>query len=143
MMDKISTNVKERILQLLENQGINKDNFFKEIGISYGNFKGKSKNSAPSSDVIAKIYAKFPTVNLEWLIIGTGEMYKSYKSNDNLFIAAENSTKNNEIDFREKYYETLEKLNDCLTDKEKIREEQQKKIPIIKYDDRTELSSKK
>lgn len=76
-MAEIISSVKERILQLLEYKGIAKENFFEKIGVSYGNFKGKSKISSPSTDVIEKISANIPDVNLAWLITGKGKMTSS------------------------------------------------------------------
>lgn len=75
-MAEKTTNVKERILQILEIKGIVKDNFFEKIGVSYGNFKGRSKISAPSTDIIEKISSNFPDVSIEWLITGSGTMFK-------------------------------------------------------------------
>jgi hypothetical protein len=76
MAEKIFT-IKERILQLLESKGVVKDKFFNKIGVSYGNFKGKSLKSGLNSDTIAEISAIFPDVNLEWLLTGKGSMIKS------------------------------------------------------------------
>ena len=75
-MAEKATNVKERILQILEVKGIVKDNFFEKIGISYGNFKGRSKSSAPSTDIIDKISSNFPDISIDWLITGSGAMFK-------------------------------------------------------------------
>jgi len=73
MAEKI-TNVKERILQIAEYLNIGKEKFFEELGVSYGNFKGKSKNTGINSDVLAVISAKFPQINLHWVITGIGEI---------------------------------------------------------------------
>lgn len=76
MVDKI-TNIKERILQIAEYEGIAKEIFFKKINMSYGNFKGKSKKTPINSNAIADIFAIFPELNLEWLLTGKGEMLKN------------------------------------------------------------------
>lgn len=67
-----SSNIKERILQLTDFKRIAKEKFFPQIGMSYGNFKGKSKMAPLNSNAIADIFAMFPDLNLEWLITGEG-----------------------------------------------------------------------
>lgn len=75
MSNKFS-NIKERILYLLENKGVVKDKFFKEIGMTYGNFTGEAKKTPLNSTAISNIFSKFPDVNLEWLLTGNGQMLK-------------------------------------------------------------------
>lgn len=75
MAEKIST-IKERVLQVLEYKRVVKDKFFDEIGVSYGNFKGKSLKSALNSDTIAEISTRFSDVSIEWLLTGKGSMLK-------------------------------------------------------------------
>jgi hypothetical protein bfra3_16308 len=71
------TNIKERVLYFIENQGEKKETFFEDLGMSYANFKGVQKKSALGSDKIDKILSKYPDLNLEWLFSGKGEMLKS------------------------------------------------------------------
>ena len=71
------TNIKERILYFIENQGEKKELFFEELGMSYANFKGIQKKSALGSDKIDKILSKYPNLNLDWLFTGQGEMLKN------------------------------------------------------------------
>jgi len=68
------TNIKERILYLCEFQGIKKEKFFEEIGVSYGNFKGNAKNTPINSNSLANIIAKYPKINSHWLLTGNGDM---------------------------------------------------------------------
>ena len=75
-MATIFSNIKERVLYISENKGITREKFFEDLGITYGNFKGKAKEKALSSDVLAKIITKYPDVNPEWLLTGNGEMLK-------------------------------------------------------------------
>ncbi|MDV6170198.1 S24 family peptidase [Flavobacterium sp. DG1-102-2] len=77
------TNVKERILQIPEYKGIGKEKFFEEIGATYGNFKGKSKNSAINSDVLAEITAKHPDINMNWVLTGIGDMILTEEKTSN------------------------------------------------------------
>lgn len=75
-MENISAAIKTRVLQIAENKGVGKEKFFENLGLSYGNFKGRSLNSALSTEAVAEISAKYPDVSLEWLIMGMGNMYK-------------------------------------------------------------------
>ena len=76
-MANIFSNIKERVLYISENKGITREKFFDDLGITYGNFKGKAKEKALSSDVLAKIITKYPDINPEWLLTGNGKMLKS------------------------------------------------------------------
>ena len=76
-MANIFSNIKERILYLSEIKKITKEKFFEDLGVTYGNFKGKAKEKALSSDVLAKIVAKYPDINPHWLLTGEGEMFKN------------------------------------------------------------------
>ncbi|MDR0541375.1 MAG: helix-turn-helix domain-containing protein [Dysgonamonadaceae bacterium] len=43
--------------------------------------EGKGKvNQTPSTDVVTKILSTFPDINAEWLIMGTGSMYKGRRT---------------------------------------------------------------
>lgn len=81
MADKI-TNIKERILQIPENKGISKESFFNKIGMTYGNFKGKSKETPINSNALVDIIAIYPDINLTWLLTGTGEMLTGNENPD-------------------------------------------------------------
>jgi len=78
---KISSNIKERILQYAKYKGVSFEKFFSELGLTYGNFKGQSKNSALSSDAIEKILTMYPEINVEWLVTGKGIMTRNYDGN--------------------------------------------------------------
>tara|TARA_R110002051_G_scaffold198878_1_gene265965 strand:+ start:259 stop:945 length:687 start_codon:yes stop_codon:yes gene_type:complete len=75
-METILTNIKERVLQITDYKGIGKEKFFSDLDVSYGNFKGKAKEKALSSDVLANIVTKYSDINPEWLLTGNGEMIK-------------------------------------------------------------------
>ena len=89
MVDK-SSNIKERILQLASFKGISYEKFFKDIGMSYGNFKGKSKLTPLNSNAIADIFTRFPEVNLEWIITGEGNMLKKHSQPESDKVQANN-----------------------------------------------------
>ena len=53
------------------------------VGISNGYLSNmKKKEGAISSDVMLKVLAKFPDLNLDWLITGEGDMLKSVTPSD-------------------------------------------------------------
>lgn len=76
MSNKFS-NIKERILYILENKGITKSKFFEDIGVTYGNFTGKAKETPLNSTTLGIIFSKYPDINLEWLLTGEGSMLKN------------------------------------------------------------------
>ena len=75
MSNKFS-NIKERILYILEIKGIVKEKFFQKIGMTYGNFTGKAKNTPLNSNAIGNILLEIPDINPEWLLTGKGEVLK-------------------------------------------------------------------
>ena len=80
MNNKLLT-IKERILYLAENVEVNKQEFFKKIDITYGNFTGSNKNRPVNSDAINNILVNYPQTNPWWLITGKGEMLTSNNQN--------------------------------------------------------------
>lgn len=76
-MENKSSNIKERVLQIAVNKGLSKEKFFESIGMSYGNFKGKSKETPLNSNAIADISTLYPDISLDWLINGNEPMIKS------------------------------------------------------------------
>ncbi|WP_104383644.1 hypothetical protein [Sphingobacterium sp. HMA12] len=70
-------NVKERVLLIAERKGISKTEFFKDVGLSYANFKGGQKNTALSSDAMIAILTRHPDISPAWLLMGEGKMIRS------------------------------------------------------------------
>lgn len=66
--------IKTRILQFIENLGCSKREFYKKIGVSRGTLESKT---GITEDILAKFISIYPEVNLEWLINGVGEVFKS------------------------------------------------------------------
>lgn len=73
-MANISSNIKERVIEIARYKGIALEKFFPMFGMTYGNFKGKSKKTPLNSTAIADISTLFPEINISWLITGNGEM---------------------------------------------------------------------
>lgn len=69
-------NVKERVLLIAEKKGISKTEFFKDVGLSYANFKGGQKNTALSSDAMIAILTRHPDISPAWLLMGEGKMMR-------------------------------------------------------------------
>ncbi|AMO19216.1 S24 family peptidase [Flavobacterium columnare] len=65
--------IKDRILQYIDYKGISKYKFYQETGITRGVL---DKESGISEDNIAKFIAYSSEINLEWLLLGKGEMIK-------------------------------------------------------------------
>lgn len=76
-MDNKFANIKERVLYLIELHGDTRENFFKKIDMSYGNFKGIAKMTPLNSDAIANILSIYQDVNPEWLLTGKGGVHKT------------------------------------------------------------------
>lgn len=69
-------NVKERVLLIAERKEISKTEFFKDVGLSYANFKGGQKNTALSSDAMIAILTRHPDISPAWLLLGEGKMMR-------------------------------------------------------------------
>ena len=139
MSNKIS-NIKERILYFLEYKGVTKSKFFEKIGMTYGNFTGKSKETPLNSEAISNILLEFPDINLDWLVSGKGSMLKT-ESNGSVSqnLVGDNSVqvggsnngkiKNNTENQSIKELQTeIENLKILLIEKEKQLTEKEKQI---------------
>jgi hypothetical protein len=69
-----SSKIKDRVLEIAEFKGISKEKFFEKIGMTYGNFKGKSKETPLNSNAIADILTIYSDINPLWLLTGNGSM---------------------------------------------------------------------
>lgn len=68
--------IKDRIIEYLKINGITKQDFCKETGISYANMVGKSLKSELGGEQISSIFMKFPNINPDWLLLGKGEILR-------------------------------------------------------------------
>ena len=71
-------NERDRILQVMQSEGMNAKQFCQEVGISQGTLSnilgGRNK---PSLDVLQAVLRRFRGINCDWLIMGVGSMYLS------------------------------------------------------------------
>ena len=69
--------MRERILQLLAAENISQSEFAQKIGVSSSNVTHiiNGRNN-PSYEFIYRVASHFPAVNLDWLLLGKGKMYR-------------------------------------------------------------------
>lgn len=71
---------KDRILQIMEKEGVNATQFAVEIGVKGPTLSHilNGRNN-PSLDVIKRILERYRTISSDWLILGVGSMYRDTK----------------------------------------------------------------
>ena len=111
MSDK-NTNIKERILQVIDLQGLKKVNFLPQIGMTYDAFRGKALETSLNSDAIVKFLALFPEINPNWLLTGEGSMLKAGYTHSGE--VSEPETAYGSIDYNKLADIVLEKMADKL-----------------------------
>ena len=104
--------VKHRLKIFINSEKLTVSDFEKSINVANGYVNSISKSIG--IDKIETILENFPKLNIEWLLIGKGEMLKE----------------NNDNNFKEKYYQSL-KENHVLATK---LLELQEKIIVEKFD---------
>jgi len=70
--------MKDRILQIIKEEGLTNTRFAQEIGVQPSSISHivSGRNKA-SIELITKILHRFPGINTDWLMLGKGEMYKT------------------------------------------------------------------
>lgn len=70
--------MKDRILQIIKEEGMTNTRFANEIGVQPSSISHivSGRNKA-SIELISKILHRFPGINTDWLMLGKGEMYKT------------------------------------------------------------------
>lgn len=122
--------IKQKILQYIDIKGVSKYQFYKKTGITRGVL---DKEGGISEENISKFLAQFSEINLEWLILGEGEMIKSkpYQTkSETTEVAEPKPIYNNNVDtekiafykeqvdfYKNAYHETKEKLTNCENEK--------------------------
>lgn len=100
--------VKKNILQYIDFKGISRYKFYQQTGITRGIL---DQNNGISEENITRFLAYYSDVSAEWLLRNEGEMLKKYENTQALSILAEESEVYGAVNYKEKYFETLEKLN--------------------------------
>ncbi len=111
-MKNIFTNIKERVMEVAERQPITKEEFFKSIGMTSANFRGKAKDSPLNSNAIVNIITKYPDTDLHWLLFG------------NTHVVQESSKKYGatDMDDKDKLIEALlDQIAELKSDKEDLK----------------------
>jgi transcriptional regulator with XRE-family HTH domain len=71
----------DRITQLMEEKKLSATQFSDEIGIQRSSLSHVlSGRNKPSLDFMLKIKNRFPEIDLEWLLLGTGQMFSERES---------------------------------------------------------------
>lgn len=73
-MDDLNT----RVVRVMEKLGLTKTAFAADLDISLASLTHISQGrNKPSVEMLQKILLKYPAINAEWLLLGTGKMEKS------------------------------------------------------------------
>lgn len=86
--------VTQRVKHIINHYGLNTNSFSKKIGATTSTIVSMlDKDTNPSVETINKILNAFPSINLNWLIKGDGNMEViDYKQNDNTELLNESIT---------------------------------------------------
>ncbi len=72
-----ATNMKERIIKIMEREQMGQAQFASTIGIQRAAMSHIiSGRNNPSLDVMTKILHRYPQINPDWLLLGKGEMLR-------------------------------------------------------------------
>jgi len=72
----MENNIHNRLLQLIQKKGLNKNSFAKKIGVSSTTIqnivdgRGNKSKSKPSFDVLNKIFSSFDDIDYYWFVTG-------------------------------------------------------------------------
>ena len=74
-----------RIIEIIESENLSHASFADEIGVQRSSISHiLNKRNNPSLDFVIKTLQRFTLINPEWLILGTGEMYKNNEDNNDI-----------------------------------------------------------
>lgn len=80
-------NEKERLLQIMQSEGLNAKQFADRIGISAGTLSNIMNNrNKPSLEVFQKVLDSFRIISPDWLISGFGPMYRQKNDSQQLVL---------------------------------------------------------
>ena len=91
-------NERDRVLHVMQSEGMNAKQFCQEVGISQGTLSnimgGRNK---PSLDVMQAILRRFRAVSCDWLIMGVGTMYVAGAREEGVLPLFDSDTKAEEV----------------------------------------------
>ncbi len=118
-----------RILKILKEENLTASQFADAIDVQRSSMSHiLSGRNNPSLDFVNKILKAFPLLNTDWLMSGTGSMYKSEKK-DNEVISVEQTTmgKNTSSDL----FNLFDSVEQVEPKKENLNSEKDKKIDLF------------
>lgn len=123
--------VSERLNFLIKKLKLTINSFSNEIGVSQSSVRSIAEGvNQPSAKVLIPIITKFPNVNLNWLLLGYGEMFLE-----------ETQTTDEKIKHRDTVIKILEQsvydLRKTVELLEKTNEEQRKEIERLRKKEKT------
>lgn len=73
--EKVKENVKARILQIMEREGLTAGAFAENIKVAQATISQILRGrNMPSTEVLIRLHQRYPDINLDWLITGEGTM---------------------------------------------------------------------
>lgn len=104
--------INERIRSIVEKLGYkSKRSFALKIGVSQTSLNDVINGAEPKFGTLNKIVKAEPLISTDWLLTGEGDMLKSQTISES------------NIDYKEKYYNSLEEENKLRKEKEEMRNE--------------------
>lgn len=103
--------------------------FERECGVSNGLLNNMKRGFGKKTQ--RRIFERFPELNPEWLILGTGEMLRTPQNSVNI-LNGNNNTNNGHISVLENNVEQLKNENEALKkENEQLKAEKKELIDII------------
>ncbi|PKP09253.1 MAG: XRE family transcriptional regulator [Bacteroidetes bacterium HGW-Bacteroidetes-4] len=102
--------IKERLVRIMNSEGLNASLFADRIGVQRSSISHiLSGRNKPSLDFLEKILGAYPKYNAEWLVMGTGQVYKAPKQSSLFDVPTDKAS---EEDTMDKNVQSVEKNND-------------------------------
>ncbi|HML64679.1 MAG TPA: S24 family peptidase [Dysgonomonas sp.] len=77
--DNKFSEIKPRIIQVLEYKDIPKEDFYVKIGMTSASFRGRAKYTPLNSSAIENVLSEIPDLDPLWLLTGKGKMFDADK----------------------------------------------------------------
>ena len=103
--------MKERMRKFIDSKCMSIREFERECGVSSGLLNNMERGFGKKTQ--RRIFERFPELNPEWLILGTGEMLRTPQNSVNI-LNGDNNTNNGHISVLENNVEQLKNENEAL-----------------------------